>query len=236
MVKTTAYKDWADFFKKFLPKYSALSGETRVQLVFRGHADSRWPLLTSLDRVRKFSNAAEREQCLQLLIRHFRQQARSVVADLRPETELEWELLGRHHGLPTSVLDFSHSPYVAAYFAFADEAPKDAKAVSIWMLNRERFATLSAPQIEIIDEEDQIRFNPRAQEQQGLFLKMKEVGPVENVIPGCLERHDISIEHPQRVFVLAALDAMLITARSLFRDLDGAARTAAINVLTLGRS
>ncbi len=234
MIKPTVYKDWADFFKKFYPKYSALSAPTRAQLVFRGQADARWALLPTLDRVKKYGTTADREHQLTQLISQFRQQARSLASDLRPEADLEWELLGRHHGLPTSVLDFSRSPYVAAYFAFADPAPSDATHASVWVFNRDRFARDPVPAVAIIDDEEQIRFNARAQEQQGLFLKMKEVGAVEAVIPGCLERHDIPTGPAPRATALSALDAMLITARSLFRDLDGAARTAALNVLVLG--
>jgi hypothetical protein len=233
-MKTKTYKGWSDFFRKFLARYAELSTQTREQLASRGQADARWSLLTSLDRVASFSSAAEREQCLEKLIRQFRQQARRS-AELKPETDLEWELLGRHHGLPTSVLDFTTSPYVAAYFAFAEPLPTDATHASIWVLDRERLSTDPILQVAIIDKEELIRFNPRAQEQQGLFLKMKEVGPIESVLSDCLERHDIAIDNSQRTVVLAALDGMLISARKLFGDLDGAARTAAVNVMVLGR-
>ena len=234
-MKTKMYKGWSDFFRKFLAKYAELSTQPREQLSFRGQADSRWSLLTTLDRIQSFSSATERELCLEKLIRQFRQQARQLAADLKPETELEWELLGRHHGLPTSVLDFTRSPYVASYFAFSEPLAKNVTHVSIWVLDRDRFSTNLAPQVDIIDEEELIRFNPRAQEQQGLFLKMKEVGPIENVLQDCLERHDIPIDDEQRSVVLAALDGMLISARRLFKDLDGAAKTATVNVTVLGR-
>lgn len=233
-MKTKIYKGWSDFFKKFLSKYAELSSQTRELLVFRGQADSRWSLLTSLDRFVRFNSAAEREECLEKLISQFRRQERRS-AELRSDTDSEWELLGRHHGLPTSVLDFTRSPYVAAYFAFAEPSPSDAEYASIWVLDRALFSSDSSQQVEIIDEEELIKFNPRAQEQQGLFLKMKEVGPIENILTDCLERHDIPTGYEQRKVVLAALDAMLISAQRLFRDLDGAARTASVNVLVLGR-
>ena len=76
--------------------------------------------------------------------------------------------------------------------------------------------------------------NPRAQQQQGLFLKVKDVVPVENLIGDYLEHHDIPTGSGEQSAVLSALNDMMITARHLFRDLDGAARTAAINVLVFG--
>jgi hypothetical protein len=235
-MKTHTYKGWSDFSKKFLVKFGELSSQRKRQLVFRGQADAQWPLRTSLDRVRTFGSAAEREGCLTGLVRQFQRQVRRLYPDLSLEGELAWELLGRHHGLPTSVLDFSRSPYVSAYFAFAEPIPKGATAASIWVLDLEAFDRDPVPQIAIVDEDDQIRFNPREQQQFGLFVKVKDVAPVEELLKDHLERHDIPTGDKERATVLSALNDMMITAGHLFRDMDGAARTAAINVLVFGES
>lgn len=233
-MNTARYKNWADFDKKFLNKYAELSPQRKRQLVFRGQSDSRWPLMTSLDRLRKFTSAAERDETLGALIRQFRRVARSVDAALPAAGDLEVELLGRHHGLPTSVLDLTRSPYIAAYFAFAERQTDGGTAASVWVLDLEKFDATAAPQVAVIDDDDQIRFNIRAHEQYGVFLKVKDVGPVEGMIGGHLTRHDIPNSDPDRAIALSALASMMISARSLFRDLDGAARTAAINVLVFG--
>lgn len=233
-MKAVTYKNWADFAKTFLVPYDAGPPGRKRQLVFRGQADSRWPLKTSLDRLRGFASAAEREGVLASLIDQFRRLARSLEAGLRPEGPIEWELLGRHHGLPTSVLDFTRSPYVASYFAYAERPPDGATMASVWVLDLEQFDHHTAPQVAVIDDEDQIRFNPRAHEQHGLFVKVKDAAALEALIGDHLVRHDIPTGDRQRTVVLSALAGMMITSRNLFRDLDGAARTAAINVLVLG--
>src|SRR6476620_9957842 len=109
------YKSWQDFLGGFIAEYHSLPAARQQQLIFRGHADARWSLRATLDRYRTFDSSSHRADCLDRLIRQFRQQALSLAANIRARTDLEWELLGRHHGLPTTVLDFTYSPYVAAY-------------------------------------------------------------------------------------------------------------------------
>lgn len=38
---------------------------------------------------------------------------------------LEWMALGRHYGMPARLVDFTYSPYVAAYFALAQRKPEE---------------------------------------------------------------------------------------------------------------
>lgn len=231
---TRTYKNWSRFFQVFFAEYNAQSPQRQRQLIFRGQADSRWPLVASLDRIRTFPSADARDQTLSELVASFRHHAHRLDPDLELKGEIEWELLGRHHGLPTSVLDFTRSPYVACYFAFAEPPPKGAKRASIWLLDREQFGTDPAPEVAILDDEDYTRFVSRAQEQEGLFLKVRGVGPLNGLIGQHLQRHDIRTGPGERAMALATLRGMMITATSLFRDMDGAARAAATDVLQLG--
>jgi hypothetical protein len=231
-MKTIKFKSWNDFASRVLMKYAAESSMVRQQLIFRGQADSRWKLEASLDRGRSFPTSFARQDCLRRLIGQFRNQALS----LRPRTHiretLDWELFGRHHGLPTSVLDFTASPFVAAYFAFWESSPTDATHATVWRLDRQVFEEKDLDQVAILDEEEKIRFNPRAHEQRGLFLQIKDVSKgIEDALGSYLVRYDIPIS--QHKIALAALDSMSVNARNLFRDLDGAARTAALRVLLL---
>jgi len=56
-----------------------------------------------------------------------------------PETTLEWLSLLQQHGTPTRLIDFTHSPYIAAYFAFQEESSDSSEPVAIWCVNRIRF-------------------------------------------------------------------------------------------------
>ena len=233
-IKPVRYKDWADFSSRFLlPFTTDLQPERKRQLIFRGQADANWKLETTLDRIFHFVSAAERIQILEGLIAEFRRQTRGLLLEVPPQSPIEWELLGRHHGLPTTVLDFTRSPYVAAFFAFAERQPSETTHAAIWVLDLQAFESDDAvSDLELVDDDEALRFNSRAIEQEGLFVKIKDVThPVESRLGGYLQKHLLPSTPDARRAILASLQSMRITARNLFRDLDGAARSAFIQTL-----
>lgn len=86
-------------------------GRHRSNLLFRGQQDASSDLSTSLARLGGDFAALEPH-----LLRNFRKYAHS---DTRNETFWDWLALAKHHWLPTRVLDWTYSPYVAAHFATA---------------------------------------------------------------------------------------------------------------------
>ena len=107
----------------------------RNEAIFRGHEDSEWPLLTSLDRhlfktiktENKSSYGRQRkphdEQ--QGLLDRFRPAAHNYLWATPAYDEIvDWLALMQHYGTPTCLLDWSRSPFVALYFSLkrADEA------------------------------------------------------------------------------------------------------------------
>jgi hypothetical protein len=101
--------------------------------VFRGQARASWALEPSLERFSRSINdlpgVIERYG-----LREFRRRAHHY-SDRLPSSDntLEWLALMRHYGSPTRLLDFTKSPYVAAFFAAAD-AERDAPS-AIWAVN-----------------------------------------------------------------------------------------------------
>lgn len=103
---------------------------------FRGHADAEWKLETTLERFTKKPRWPQ-EQYYKT-IRDMRPAVISMTGkhwDI-PEFEdgklapsgYEFMIYLRHHGFPSPLLDWTRSPYVAAFFAFQpQEKPKSGK-------------------------------------------------------------------------------------------------------------
>jgi hypothetical protein len=87
--------------------------------VFRGQSDASWPLETSLLRRLQGTEYQEDPTNTEFwCFREFRRRAQNYLAHLPEEDDyIAWLSLMQHYGSPTRLLDFSHSFYVAAYFA-----------------------------------------------------------------------------------------------------------------------
>lgn len=99
----------------------------RSRYAFRGLSDASYGLDTSLVRLRGSYGEMEAH-----LLRNFRKYAHGGV--IEGNSVWHWLALAQHHGLPTRLLDWTFSPFVAMHFATANLSKFDVDGV-IWAMN-----------------------------------------------------------------------------------------------------
>ncbi|WP_240635912.1 FRG domain-containing protein [Caldimonas tepidiphila] len=236
-------------WKEFVERTEELDG-----WAFRGQVAAHWPLVSSLTRRLQLFCPDQRLWPLreERAMRIFRRKAHIY---LRNSTALENDLrclaLMQHHGAPTRLLDFTKSPFVAAFFALenadTDVAVFALNTPALWSLTPRFDPSLTRDRIDprvpgnferyfIGNRSPMMWFgepsemDSRLMAQSGLF-----------VVPGMLDRPiDMLLEAygpPQELlykFVLPlsvretamrALYRMNVTYATLFPDLEGMARS-----------
>lgn len=226
--------------------------------LYRGHASSQWPLSSKLERWLDEFRHHDKTQAMSSIfadgapeafeqgyVERFKNAATGI-PNLRSRhfsTE-DWWILGRHHGLITRLLDWTWSPYVAAYFAFSEFARLNYEdfahgsvrptvsntidRVVIWAL-APFGKVFNDAEFELITDRQEDFHRQRAQ--AGVFTRLRhdvhldiESYLAERGLLEYLERIEIpSIEAGK---ALHALRLMNISDATLFPDLQGAAGAA----------
>lgn len=107
-------RDWAHLNEVlFEGSWQAGLQRYRSTFAFRGVSDAGFRLKTGLARLGGDYAALERH-----LIRNFQKYA--YLERGRQASIWEWLTLAQHHGLPTRLLDWTYSPYIALHFVTVD--------------------------------------------------------------------------------------------------------------------
>jgi hypothetical protein len=115
--------------------HEVVAGPRFRNWAFRGQSDANWPLFSSLSRylkaygIHRDAWASQEER----IGRIFRRKAH-LFLDHVPDAsdDFQWLALMQHHGAPTRLLDFTWSPFVAAFFAL-ERATQDAAVWAVFV-------------------------------------------------------------------------------------------------------
>lgn len=218
--------------------------------VFRGHGQSDWKLEPTF--IREFGHGrGDRRREKQLselrnnLLENFLGEATLEGLNLsEPRNEPQKWALGQHYGLATPLLDWSSSPYVAAFFALHSvfgNSPRlqkpEAEAlkgrVAIWALRR-RGAEKNWEEMGVKLLANHDATNRRVRSQLGWFtLLPPKWADLEQCVNNYYRRRRVrglltkfSLPYSVAFEGLEDLLAMDITPRRLFGELEGVCRSA----------
>jgi hypothetical protein len=224
--------EWRDF-REYVRKLDP------YDFIFRGQEDSSWRLRTGFHRTGRTNLARYYFQDIQTLWRHFSAIVPHHFDLANPQQYGAFVGLAQHHGFPTPLLDWTYSPFVAAYFAYkglrnsvAKAAPPSRK-VRIFMFNKREWTRtfLQMPKLAPLPPHFTILeplaiANPRMIPQQAL-VSLSNIDDIESYIRRCetlcgkvfLQVIDLPVlERPD---VMSELALMGVAAGSLLPGLDG---------------
>ncbi|MGA8573489.1 MAG: FRG domain-containing protein [Desulfobaccales bacterium] len=158
--------------------------------IFRGHRKHYYSLKSSLHRkLESREKCGTAHSCSKIdhqtaenyLLSQFRKAAHhyieaSMVPD-KNDDRLEWLALMQHYGAPTRLLDFTHSSYIACFFAL-EEAEREEKA-AIWAIDTSWLVEKSFPRLKgdfpIRSEDDLMDSNFMAKHFDEIFVSQKSL-------------------------------------------------------------
>lgn len=120
-----------------IPKLIETLNSFRNGYIFRGQSDASWHLESSLERA---IGAAWCQQSARKFEDFSLMQFQSKfhlydTENTQPQTKLAWLSLMQHYGVPTRLIDFTESPYIALYFAIENCTPKIVPALALYAID-----------------------------------------------------------------------------------------------------
>jgi len=246
MYTTIEFETWFDFKTGVLKHLYGDGAMERGRFLFRGQRSPKWTLSSTFDRSFPGVTGGARDSLEKDLLRHFRDECQSdnSLKELL-EDEVNTLALAQHHGLPTRLLDWSESPYVAAFFAFQHAVfafqgtidtfrPEDR--VAIWAIDSDHYIWSENQGVQIVS--PPTWENPRMRNQSGKFtLSRTPFRSLQEYVDNCEEAEGalwlFLIPDTEVHVAIADLDLMGVNNARMFPDVSGRAK-AAISKVVLG--
>jgi hypothetical protein len=146
-MQTDVVTSWLDLQDKlFVGSWNEALGRYRSPWAFRGLSDRNYPLSTTLMRL-----GGSFEQLERHLLRNFMKYAHRDVVER--DSYWHWLAVAQHHGLPTRLMDWTHSPLIATHFATANTEQYGFDGV-VWCINYEECRALLPDRLRAVLEQE----------------------------------------------------------------------------------
>lgn len=205
--------------------------------IFRGQSNETWKLKATFDRYYGDLPYEQRKKLENDFLEEFKRFCIDWEGqeNFKNYDRLQLMSVGQHYGLPTRLLDWTYSLYIAAFFAFAN-ATDESTNVAIWIIDKTHEIWQGEYGVEIkncrTDENDRQKY------QNGLFtLNKSPERAIDDYIGVCANRcktegalFKVVIPASERHIVLSDLEMMGINSFNLYRGIEGCAKGAVLKV------
>lgn len=234
-VRIETLSSWHEFHQK------ACNLKSKRGFVWRGQKkdeSSGWSLQSSFDREYQNNNQSTRAKKLRDHLETFKVEMNKYYPNVLPKYDVDIWALGQHYGLMTPLLDWTQSPYIAAYFAFKDVIdPHDQNDHYryVYALNKslERLMTKEKKAGHLLSSNRSVIFidqlpyhNPRFTAQKGVFSKAFQGNDITKYVDSFITKRPrelvivkFKIPTKEREECLRDLHLMVIDHTSLLLDL-----------------
>jgi hypothetical protein len=254
-----------DSWEQFPQKIKSIENEFALndpannnKVLWRGHSDSRWILQTTLERYSKFDWSVESYTNLLKAIKPYIESFTSERWVIDNE-EIPWEesselpchelwVFVRHLGFPSPLIDWTLSPYIAAFFAFEEVSDADSACVYAYIEapGGNKIQVDNAPHITIQTVNEKTHKRHFLQQSNYTICTAKEKHDNHKFIShdevfsntlSTEKRQDILLKlilpRSERLKVLSELNKMNINHFSLFQSEESLMRTLALKEIDL---
>ncbi len=222
-------KTWLDFKKMIIE-----SQQEKSSKIYRGQRNTEHKLRTTFHRSNRNDFIRYAQEDIKILAHHINAVSGYKYDINKAEDYFALLNLAQHHGFPTPLLDWTESPYVAAYFAYENVSKYETNGyagififdVSKWVVRCPELVNIIEPRPSIT-----IRIFPALNNERA--IPQQSVSSVSNVddIEGFIRLYEnyykeqyltkIYLPISERNQVMKELHQMGITAASLFPGFDG---------------
>lgn len=231
MYHTINYDSWIHFKSQYT--FDIFDGTFCPNVfIFRGQRNSDWSLVSSFDRQYQSKPWIEKKEIEKELIDLFKTNCERGKWNLDSD-DIGIKSLAQHYGIPTRLLDWSYSPFIAAYFAFSSKGLVAQERVAIWALKKDHEIWNS--NIGVTIENVLLPENDHQKRQLGCFtLINNQESSLDEFESSCTRKQyktdgaliKMTIPASEYKTALYELDGMNINATTVYGGLEGCAQAA----------
>jgi hypothetical protein len=233
-------------------KYKEITGkeiQDRKNRIYRGQSNSEWSLTTSIHRTKQIAQFSDFLFYFNVLIPEVQEQVESWDGSRRdltdPNDMAEFMAFLQHNGFPTPLLDWTFSPYIAAYFAFEgiNQFEPQSDEIAIYGFEQALWSNTYKPNYNFDDSTQHVSLlrpnfkgNHKQMLQQGVFWFTNTLDPEQHIRANeneglhFLTKYTISVK--ERPVVMRDLELMGITAMQLAPSVEAVCKKAFESIQT----